>query len=160
MITKEKIQNEIYELEKHGCMTSQCIQDLTMLYWLQEHMGRSEHYDQKHHMENYNHHEQKKQLNHNAAKEWTSNLKNSDGSIGEHWTYEQTSQVMKQRNIECDPVQFYATMNMLWSDYGKVAEKFGVSNVDYWAEMAKAFLMDTDAKDDKLALYYECIVKK
>lgn len=94
------------------------------------------------------------------AQHWIRKMKNADGSSGEHWTYDQTTQVMKQRNIDCEPVEFYAVMNMLWSDYGKVAEKFGVSNVDYWAELAKAFLMDMDAEPDKLALYYECIVKK
>lgn len=94
------------------------------------------------------------------AQQWVRKMKNSDGTTGEHWSFDQTSQVMKQRNIDCDPVEFYAAMNMLWSDYGKVAERFGVSNVDYWAEISKAFLMDKDAMEDKLALYYECIVKK
>lgn len=95
-----------------------------------------------------------------TAQKWVRKMHNADGSTGEHWSYDQTTQVMKQRNINCDPAEFYAVMNMLWSDYGKVAEKFGVSSVDYWAELAKAFLMDQDAMEDKLALYYECVVKK
>lgn len=99
-------------------------------------------------------------MNREKAQQWVRKMKNADGSTGEHWTYDQTTQVMKQRNIDCDPAEFYATMNMLWSDYGKVAEKFGVSNVEYWAELSKAFLMDKDAEDEKLMLYYECIVKK
>lgn len=99
-------------------------------------------------------------LTREKAQKWVKMMKNADGSTGEHWTYDQTTQVMKQRNIDCEPAEFYAVMNMLWSDYGKVAEKFGVSNVEYWAELSKAFLMDKDAAEDKLALYYECIVKK
>ena len=99
-------------------------------------------------------------MNREKAQQWVRKMKNADGSTGEHWTYDQTTQVMKQRNIDCEPAEFYAAMNMLWSDYGKVAEKFGVSNVEYWAELSKAFLMDKDAEDDKLALYYECIVRK
>ena len=87
-------------------------------------------------------------------------MKHADDSSGEHWTIDQTSQVMKQRNIECDPVEFYTAMNMLWSDYFKVAEKFGASNVESWAEMSKAILMDKDAVEEKLAVYHECIVKK
>lgn len=94
------------------------------------------------------------------AQSWVRKMKNSDNSTGEHWTYDQTFQLMKQRNIDCDPIEFYVVMNMLWSDYGKVAEKFGVSNVEYWAELSKAFLMDKDAVEDKLAVYHECIVKK
>lgn len=95
-----------------------------------------------------------------TAHEWVKKMKNADGSTGEHWTFEQTSQVMKQRGIDCDPAEFYATMNMLWSDYGAVAKKFGVDSVEYWSELSKSFLKDKDAEDDKLALYYECIVKK
>ncbi len=95
-----------------------------------------------------------------TAHEWVKKMKNADGSTGEHWTFEQTSQVLKQKGFECDPAEFYATMNMLWSDYGAVAKRYGTDNVEFWAEMAKSFLMDKDAEDDKLALYYECIVKK
>lgn len=94
-----------------------------------------------------------------TAHEWVQKMKNADGSTGEHWTYEQTTQVMKQRNMDCDPAEFYAIINAMWSDYGKVAEKYGINTVDFWAEMAKAFLMDKDAMPDKAALYYECIVK-
>lgn len=94
-----------------------------------------------------------------TAHEWVKKMKNADGSTGEHWTFEQTSQVMKQRGVDCDPAEFYAAMNMLWSDYGAVAKKFGVDSMEYWSELAKAFLMDEDAMGDKLALYYEYIVK-
>lgn len=95
-----------------------------------------------------------------TAQEWVQKMKNADGSTGEHWTFEQTSQVMKQRGIDCDPAEFYATMNMLWSDYGSVAKKYGTDNVEFWAEMAKSFLLDKDAEGNKLALYYENIAKK
>lgn len=94
------------------------------------------------------------------AREWISSLENSDGSSGEHWSFEQTHQAMKQRNINCDPVEFYATINMLWSDYGSVAKKYGVDNVDFWSELAKSFLEDKDAEAGKLMLYYDCIVKR
>lgn len=94
-----------------------------------------------------------------TAHEWVQKMHNADGSMGEHWTYDQTSQVMKQRNMDCNPAEFYAVINAMWSDYGKVAEKYGINNVDFWAEMAKAFIMDKDAMPDKAALYYECIVK-
>lgn len=99
-------------------------------------------------------------LDRETAKSWVRRMKHSDGSTGEHWTMEQTNQVMKQRGIDCDPAEFYAIMNAMWSDYSKVADKFGINNVDYWAELTKAFLMDKDAVPDKAALYYECIVKK
>lgn len=94
-----------------------------------------------------------------TAQEWVRKMQNSDGSTGEHWTYDQTTQVLKQRGIDCDPAEFYALMNAMWSDYCKIAQKFGVDNVDFWADLAKAFLCDKDAEHDKAALYYEYIVK-
>lgn len=94
-----------------------------------------------------------------TAQEWVRHMHHADGSSGEHWTYEQTTQVAKQRGVDCNPVEFYAIMNAMWSDYSGVAKRFDVDNIDYWAEMAKAFLEDKDAKPGKTALYYECIVK-
>ena len=99
-------------------------------------------------------------LDRKTAHEWVKRMRHADGGSGEHWSYDQTSAMMRQRNVECDPVEFYAIMNVMWSDYGKVADKFGVNTIDFWAELTKAFLHDKDANPDKAALYYECIVKK
>ena len=76
-----------------------------------------------------------------------------------HWTLEQTNQIMTQRGINCDPYQWWVAMNMVYSDYSKVAKKLNVSNIDFYAEIAKAFLDDQDAAPDKLARYYEFVVK-
>lgn len=94
-----------------------------------------------------------------TAEEWLKNLKNVDGSKGPHWTMEQAKTVMEQLGIDCDPLEGWVTMNMLYSDYAEVAKKLGVNNVDFWACMAQAFLEDEDARDGKLMLYYECIAK-
>lgn len=50
-------------------------------------------------------------------------------------------------------------MNMLYSDYGSVAKKFGVDNADFFACLAEAFLND-DAVENKLAAFYDCIVER
>ncbi len=56
--------------------------------------------------------------------------------------------------------EFFVAMNMMYSDYCKVFRKFGVGDkVDFYACMAKAFLDDKDAHTDKLARYYEYVVK-
>ena len=63
---------------------------------------------------------------------------------------------MENKGIEhiSEPL-FYATMNMLHSDYGKVAKKYGLeNNVDFWADMAYAWLYDDDANKNKTSLYY------
>ena len=86
-------------------------------------------------------------------------LKNADGSIGEHWSYDQTKQLMEQKNIMCDPVEFWVSMNMMYSDYYTVAKKLNINNADFYASMAEAFLKDPDAHENKLARYYSIVAK-
>ena len=85
------------------------------------------------------------------------NLKNTDGTTGEHWTYDQTQQVMERMGISCDPVEFWVSMNMMYSDYCGVAKKIGINNADFYGSMAEAFLKDPDAHENKLARYYSIV---
>ena len=94
------------------------------------------------------------------AESWVSRMKNSDGTVGAHWTFEQTQDVAKQRNINCDPNDFWAAMNMMYSDYCQVAKRQSVDTPGFYADMAKAFLEDTDAEDGKAYLYWDCIADK
>lgn len=94
------------------------------------------------------------------AELWTSHMKNSDGTVGAHWTFEQTQDVAKQRNINCDQNDFWAVMNMMYSDYCQVAKRQSVDTPGFYADMAKAFLEDTDAADGKAYLYWDCIADK
>lgn len=144
MITKDRVEQEINDLLEYGCMTNDCVEQLVMLYFLHERL---------------NEHKMTGPLTLDDAKEWVHGMKSADGSHGEHWSFEATSQVLHQKNLECNPVEFYATMNMLWSDYCKVAEKYTVNNLGFWSDMSRAFLMDTDAVKDKLTVYRECIAE-
>lgn len=94
-----------------------------------------------------------------TAEEWTEKMKNEDGTKGAHWTFEQAEQAMRQRGIDCDPVEFFVAMNMMYSDNCGVAKMLNVNTVDFYVYMAKAFLDDDDAKENKLMRYYEYIVK-
>lgn len=99
-------------------------------------------------------------FNERTAKEWVAMMQNEDGTRGPHWTMDQTTKVMEQRGIREDPAKFYAALNMMYSDYCEVAKKINANNMDFFAEMAKAFLKDKDAgAPDKLAAYYEYVVK-
>lgn len=100
------------------------------------------------------------EMDEHTAKKWVSKMRGSDGSMGEHWSMDQTSQTMRQRGMDCDPLEFYVAMNMVYSDYAQIAKNHGVNNVDFYADMAKAFLDDADAVDDKLMAYYECVVDR
>lgn len=92
------------------------------------------------------------------AEKRASKMQNEDGTQGPHWTMELTKQVQAQQSIECDPIEFFLAMNMMYSDYVKVAKKLGVNNVDFYSCMAKAFLDDKDAGPDKLERYFEYVV--
>lgn len=94
-----------------------------------------------------------------TAERWAGKMENEDGSTGPHWTMEQTKQVQAQKGIDCDPVHFWVAMNMVYSDYMKVAKKLGVNNADFYSSMAEAFLDDKDAQPDKLERYYQFVVK-
>lgn len=99
-------------------------------------------------------------LAHDEAEEWCDSMVNADGTKGCHWTLEQTQDVAKQRNINCDPNDFWAVMNMMYSDYCQVAKRQSVDTPGFYADMAKAFLEDADAADGKAYLYWDCIADK
>lgn len=88
---------------------------------------------------------------------WLNSMENADGSTGPHWTMDKTEDARKQRNIQCDPLEFYVAMNLMYSDYAKAAETVACSNMDFYVCMARAFLCDKDAQPNKLARYYQYI---
>ena len=93
------------------------------------------------------------------AKEWTARMENTDGTTGPHWPMEQTTAVMVSKGYHYDPAVWYAAMNMVYSDYFSVAKKHGVNTVEFYADMAEAFLDDKDAggPEEKISAYYHCI---
>lgn len=90
---------------------------------------------------------------------WADQMENADGTHGPHWAMEQTKELQDKKGIGHDPVEFFVTMNMMYSDYCKIAKRYNVNTPDFYASMAKAFLDDKDAVPDKLAKYYEHVVQ-
>lgn len=84
-------------------------------------------------------------LTEELAKKWVSHMKNKDGTVGEHWTYEQTSQYAGKY----DKWDWYAILNSVYSDY--FTPKY--STEDYLT-MANDFISDTDAQKGKVLKYY------
>lgn len=99
-------------------------------------------------------------MNKEMAEEWTSKMKNEDGTKGPHWKMEQVKQLMAQKGIEVNPYEFFAILNAMYSDYCSVFKKHGVNTMDMYVDLACAFLNDSDAMPNKASLYYEYIVKK
>ena len=98
------------------------------------------------------------------ADSWNARMVNDDGTMGGHWTIEQTAAVAQSLGVAFDHITEYcwnAAMNMMYSDYCTVATKYGVAMPEFYGDMAKAFLFDKDAKSPaaKISAYYYGIVE-
>ena len=91
------------------------------------------------------------------AEAWLLYMENEDGTKGPHWSLEETNSF---RPAEVSEYCWECAMNMMYSDYYSVAIAFGVNAPEFYADMARAFLFDKDAKSprDKISAYYNCIV--
>ena len=96
---------------------------------------------------------------------WKQMMENEDGTQGAHYDMQQTMAAADKLGIhfdEFDEKEFCVAVNMMYSDYCKVAKKYVAPDKElhFFAELAKAFLEDEDAPEgsEKLALYYHCIV--
>lgn len=96
---------------------------------------------------------------------WKQGMHNEDGTHGPHYDMQQIMSVVEKMGIRFDEYsekEFCMAVNMMYSDYCKVAKKFVAPDKEllFFAELAKAFLDDEDGPggSEKLALYYYCIV--
>lgn len=98
-------------------------------------------------------------LNESMAHKWVDNMANKDGSMGAHWSIDETTQVAKQIGVPFDDFnnyEWYAIMNMMFSDYyGSVS-----SDTMTYAKLAKDWLMDKDVSPGKAYRYYRYVVCK
>lgn len=94
------------------------------------------------------------------AEKWVSHMENEDGTTGARWTMEQTDAVANITGVHAKSCVWWAAMNMMYSDYYGVAAKYGLDRPEFYADLAKAFLMDKDAggPEAKMAGYYHGIV--
>lgn len=99
-----------------------------------------------------------RKLDRTMAEQWTAGMKNEDGTTGPHWNMEQVKQAMAQRSIPGDPVEFYAVLNSLYSDFGEVFKKYNLK-MDFYCDLTRAWLDDSDAVDNKAAAYFEYVVR-
>ena len=95
------------------------------------------------------------------ARRWIEHMENDDGSMGAHWTLEQTTAVANSIGVHVDPWIWFAALNMEYSDNFDVAQKYGLDRPEYYADLAKAFLFDKDGGGPvlKIAGYYHGIVE-
>lgn len=99
-------------------------------------------------------------LSSDEAEEWVRGMKSADGKKGGRWTLQEIQRYAGNYGVKDDEViDFFAVVNALYTDYCKVARKYGFDRMEVWADMAKAFMHDEDAEPGKVKTYYECIAK-
>lgn len=108
--------------------------------------------------------EPKTEFDRETAMQWAANMQNADGTTGPHWSMDQTTAVAEGMGIQQHEIPRWAwgvTMNMMYSDYYPVAVEFGLNRPEFYAALAKAFLLDKDGPgpEQKLMEYYEHIAR-
>lgn len=136
-ITIENIEHEIEELLDNAPLTCANLERFVLLARSMKYMGRVH-----------------REFTEEDAKEWVASM-----SPPARWTIEQTTAVMNQRGYHQKPCEFWAVMNMLFSDYGATMTKYGMDRLEIWADLAYDWLNDHDAEFDKPGRYWRDIVK-
>lgn len=98
---------------------------------------------------------------------WKRMMQNEDGSKGAHYEMQQILSAVDKMGLrledhDFDEKELCMAVNMMYSDYCKVASKYVAPDKElhFFIDLAKAFLDDEDGPGPsaKLALYYNCIV--
>lgn len=93
------------------------------------------------------------------AMAWTKSMVNADGTNGPHWSMEETSRLLKQYSLDCDPSEFWAVINSLYSDYCEALRGTSASTPEVYVRLAEAWIKDKDAVPNKAAAYYAYVVE-
>lgn len=103
----------------------------------------------------HGHEQEAEQLDKHTAKQWVEEMKGAPFSEDEAWHY---AEKMGLDDEEIFP-SFWAAMNAVYTDYKRVAKEFHVDKAEFYAALAKAFICDEDAVENKVKVYYEHIVE-
>lgn len=102
-----------------------------------------------------------KKLTKEKAETWVKHMR-SDDRKGGMWTMEDAKELAKGYGIDegQELIDFYAALNMVYSDYSGVAKEYDVDDEAFYAALACAFLYDRDGKPpaEKIAAYYKHVV--
>lgn len=100
------------------------------------------------------------ELTADKATKWVDGMRNVDEAHpkGPMWQQAATDQLAEKRGFTSsqEKLEFWAVINMMYSDYAKVASRHGVDKPDYYADMAEAWMRDKDAALSKTSAYIDC----
>ena len=136
-ITLQAVEHEMTELLEHNGMTMGALERFNVLSNARHNLAAMPcHFDEE------------------TAREWVARM-----NPAARWDLAQTTAVMQSKGYNHRPCEFWAVMNMLYSDYGKVMAKYGADKPEIWADMADAWITDPDARGNKTGRYYRDIVE-
>lgn len=155
MIDLQGVRNTIQEVRRYG-ESMEDLHDLDMLYRLAARLEREASEADEHIA---------RDLTKDEAERWVASLQGEDAAkpSGGKWTVDQVKPYAQKHGLGTSGArlyEFWAVMNALYADYSEVAKRYNVATPDFFADLAKAFLMDKDAVDGKAAAYYDHIVRK
>lgn len=92
---------------------------------------------------------------------WVEEMEDGEGVRGGKYTWHQAQQYAMNMGITGQQrmLEFYWALNAMYADYHHVGKKFGVDKPEFYAHLAKCFLEDPDAKENKVEEYVKHIVK-
>lgn len=130
-------------------------------------IGFQSHLDAKHGhhpMSMVSHHMKHHGFDRETAEEWVEGMMNEDDQKphGPKWDENFLKPLAEKVGLPTDGPEFwtfYAVINSLYSDFCKVFKEYNFTNPMGYAKLAKAWMHDKDAVDNKAMVYYECIVK-
>ena len=96
-----------------------------------------------------------------TAMEWVEHMEDKEGVKGGQYSWHQAQQYGRNLGIVGEErlIEFYAAMNAMYSDFRPAAKKYGVDKPEFYAMMAKCFIEDPDAVEDKVEAYYQHVAK-
>lgn len=95
--------------------------------------------------------------NYKFTKEMAEEIVENMKPRAEIWDYETTNSVKNQYGLNnINQEDFYLVINSLGNDY---ADVISIEEVDTYVKMAKAWIEDKDAKEDKTWIYFTKIPK-
>lgn len=81
----------------------------------------------------------------------------SDRTNGEKWTISEAKELGEKCGVDFTRVlvpEYYAVLNMLYSDYFEVFKRRGLSDPAIYGDMARAWFEDADGKENKTFKYF------
>ncbi len=101
---------------------------------------------------------QSMELTPEQEKSWVKSMENADGTLGAHWTMEQTTAVAKQNGVAFEhisEIDWWVAMNVAYSDFYANPKEMPLSTdvaIKYYVHIAKGILFDKDGAPPKQRL--------